>query len=226
MERNRSAVIWGGLLILLGLFLLLETLGLVRFISRFIWSAVFVAGGLPFLLVYASNRKQWWALIPGFTLVGVGLGILAAGDLTPIIILGSISLPFWVIYLNDRRQWWAMIPGWVLACVATIVLLGEIGLDWFVAPFVMFAIAAPFFLVYLLNPDQWWALIPAGIMTVIGILLIAGEVMRTGVFWAILLILLGLFFVYRAMRSGPSSSQVRPEEPSPPEPPQPPQEPR
>jgi hypothetical protein len=226
MERNRSAVIWGGLLILLGLVLLLETLGLVRFLGRFIWSAILVAGGLPFLLVYASNRNQWWALIPGFTLVGVGLGILAAGDLTSIIILGSISLPFWVIYLSDRRQWWALIPGWVMACVATIVLLGVIGLEWFIAPFVMFAIAAPFFLVYLLNPDQWWALIPAGIMTVIGILLIAGQVISTGVFWAVLLILLGLFFVYRAMRGGPSSAQVRPEESSPPEPPQPPQEPR
>jgi hypothetical protein len=229
MERNRSAVIWGALLILLGLVLLLETLGVVRFMGRFVWSVLFVVGGLPFLFVYANNRSQWWALIPGFTLAGIGLGILVGGDLTPIIILGSISLPFWIIYLTDRQQWWALIPGWVLACVATIVVLGEIGLGWFVAPFVMFAIAAPFFLVYLSDNAQWWALIPAGIMGAIGVLLMAGQVMSTGVFWAIVLIVAGLFFIYRALRGGPALSRDSSpgiEEPEPPAPPQRPEEPR
>jgi hypothetical protein len=107
-----------------------------------------------------------------------------------------------------------------------IVLLGEIGLGWFIASFVMFAIAAPFFLVYLMNSEQWWALIPAGIMTAIGILIMAGQVISSGVFWAVLLILLGLFFIYRALRRDQSGSQVPTQESVPPEPQEPPQEPR
>jgi hypothetical protein len=226
MERNRSAIIWGALLILVGLVLLLETLGVVQFLGRFVWAVILVAGGLPFLLVYVSNRSQWWALIPGCTLAGVGLGVLVGGPLTPVIILASISLPFWMIYLADRQHWWALIPGWVLACVATIIVLGEIGLGWFVAPFVMFAIAAPFLLVYLLDTDQWWALIPGGIMTAIGIFLMAGQVVRTGVFWAVLLILAGLLFIYRAFRRGQPEPRVSTEEPMTPELPEQRDEPR
>ena len=206
MERNNRSIIWGIVLILLGLVFLSETLGVVRFLGRVVWSVVFVAGGVAFLLVYGRSRSQWWALIPGCTLAGIGLGILVGGAMTPILIVGSISLPFWIIYLQDRQQWWALIPGWVLASVVMIILLDEIGLSWFVAPFVMFAIAAPFLLVYLRDSEQWWALIPGGIMGMIGILLMVDQVASAGVFWAILLILLGLFFVYRAMRGGPAPS--------------------
>jgi len=205
MNRNQSSLWWGGLLILLGGAFLLESLGVFHIMGRFVWMVVLVGISLPFWLVYLSGRDQWWALIPGCVLAGVGVGVLMGGALTAIIINGSISLAFWLIYLADRQNWWALIPGWTMACVTAIILLGCIGLDWLIAPFVMFAIAAPFLLVYLLNPDQWWALIPGGIMAAIGVLLLAGVIMSSFSFWPIILILAGIWFIYRAFQPRPAA---------------------
>ena len=206
MNRSRHSLLWGGLLILLGLILLLETFGVIHFVSRLVWSLILISIGLPFLLVYLANRSQWWALIPGCTLAGVGAGVLVGGTLTAVIITASISLPFWLIYLTDRdNNWWALIPGWVMACVSTIILLAWIGLEWFIAPFVMFAIAAPFLLVYLLHREQWWALIPGGIMAIIGVFLLFAQTLRVAFLWPVVLILLGLGFIYRAFRPRPAA---------------------
>ena len=136
--------------------------------------------------------------------------------------------PFLIVFLSNTEQWWALIPTYVMAAIGLMVGLIGLGIlsDLLIPAYVMFAIALPFFVVYLRDTKQWWALIPAGIMTAIGILIMAGQVISSGVFWAVLLILLGLFFIYRALRREPSVSQTHTQEPIPPEPQEPPQEPR
>ena len=214
MKKNATAI-WGGVLILLGIVFLLETLGVVHFVGRLIWAAVLAGIGLPFLFIYLSDRREWWALFPGCIMLGVGTGVLVGGPLAAMIIVGGISLPFWWIYLTDRQQWWALIPGWVLACVVIIILLGWINLEWLIAPFVMFAIALPFILVYLSDPDQWWALIPGGIMAGIGVLLLTLTVVSSVRFWPALLIAAGVWLLYRAMRPRTvRTNQVPPSVPS------------
>ncbi len=212
MNSNRKSLLWGALLILFGLVMLLETFGVIEIVGRLVWAAILAAIGLPFLLIYLSNRSQWWALFPGCIMTGVGIGVLVGGDVAAIIIVGSVSLPFWLIYFTDRAQWWALIPAWVMACVCVIIALGLLGLDWFIAPFVMFAVAAPFLLVYLVDREQWWALIPGGIMAGIGVLILVESLVEVFTFWPIILIALGLWMVYRAIRpssttSAPPSSQ-------------------
>lgn len=203
MNQKRNSLIFGSLLILLGIVLLLETFDVIHVVGRLVWSIALAGFGLPFLLVFLSNRDQWWALIPGCILVGVGAGVLVGGTMTAIIINASIGLPFLLIYLNDREQWWGLIPAWVMECVAAIILLDWIGLDWFIDSFVMFAIAAPFLVVYVLNRDQWWALIPGGIMTAIGLLILIGETLSSTLFWAVGLMLAGGWMVYRYLRPAP-----------------------
>lgn len=229
MNRNRISLFLGGLLILLGVAFLLESFGVIHFMGRFVWAVILGGVSLPFWLVFLSDRRQWWALIPACVLSGIGMGVLVQGQLAGIIITGSISLPFWLIYLNDRRNWWALIPGWVMLCVSAIVLLSWIGLEWFIAPFVNFAIAAPFLLVYIRDREQWWALIPGGIMLVISLLLLVAAIARSFAFWPVLLILVGIWLIFRAFRpqraspmsSTPSSAEqvaqpdpaAQPEEP-------------
>ncbi len=208
MNRSKSAVVWGGLLILLGIAFLLESFGLVHFMGRFIWMLILLGIGLPFWLIYLADRSQWWALFPSCILTGIGVGVLVGGSLAGIVITAGISLPFWLIYLNDRRHWWALIPGWTMLSVSAIVLLDWIGLEWLIAPFVMFAIAAPFLVVYVLDRGQWWALIPGGIMATIGLMLLIGALVRGFFFWPVILIAFGIWLIYRALRPAESGSSV------------------
>ncbi len=201
MSKVRGSIIWGALLVLLGVVLLLESLGIVRMLGRLAWSVVLGGIGLPFLLIYAGDRRQWWSLIPGCVMVSVGLGVLAGGALTPIIIVGGIGVPFWLIYLQDRRNHWALIPAWVMTCVAGTVVLGQLGLEWLIAPTVMFSIAIPFLAVYLADRSQWWALIPGGIMGAIGTFLLLGSIVTASTTaWAVILIILGVWMLIRAFR--------------------------
>jgi hypothetical protein len=235
MNRSRNSLVWGGLLILLGFAFLLESFGILHFMGRLIWTLVLLGIGLPFWLVYLSDRSQWWALFPSCVLTGIGLGVLVGGTLAGIIITAGISLPFWLVYLTDRRHWWALIPGWTMLSVSAIVFLSWVGLDWLIAPFVMFAIAAPFLVVYVVDRDQWWALIPGGIMATIGLFLLIGALTRGFAFWPVILIALGVWLIYRAFRAGDSGSVQAPaqdasasrfEEPGPVDPSGEPDEPR
>ncbi len=198
MSRNRNALAWGGLLILLGVAFLLESFDIFRFAARLVWTLVLVGIGLPFWFVYLSDRTRWWSLFPGSVMTGIGLGVLVGGSLAGVLITASISLPFWLVYFTDRRHWWALIPGWTMLAVSAIVLLGWLGLDWFIGPFFMFAIAAPFLVVYVLDRDQWWALIPGGIMAVIGMAWLVAELMKGFAFWPVALIALGIWLIYRS----------------------------
>ena len=100
------------------------------------WIAFYVltAIALPFLVVYIFNRDQWWALIPAFVLLAVGLMVvlLESGTLSdllvPAYVMLAIAIPFLVVFARDRKQWWALIPAYVLLAVGLMVALLENGI--------------------------------------------------------------------------------------------------
>ena len=78
------------LLIGVGILLLLQNFGILGGVVALIWSLIFAAGGLIFVYMFLTNRTPWWALIPGFTLLGLAALIalealrdLLLGDLLP-----------------------------------------------------------------------------------------------------------------------------------------------
>ncbi|MFC2023662.1 hypothetical protein ACFLT5_02875 [Chloroflexota bacterium] len=86
---------------------------------------------LPFFGVFYRDRRQWWALIPGYVMVVVavmigliGLGVLD-DMLVPAYVLFAIALPFFVVYARDRSLWWALIPGGILAVIGLAFLIAE-----------------------------------------------------------------------------------------------------
>lgn len=206
-ERNNPAFIGVALLLIaVGVLFLLQNFGLMA-LDNLIWLIIFGVGGLVFLFVFAMDREQWWALIPGFTLLGLGT-LIGFGDrlgaLGPALFLGSIGLSFAVIYLIRRGDfWWAIIPGGVLLSLALMLALTPY-LEGVALPAILFlGMAVTFALVYLVSLGQermTWALIPAGILGVMGILMFLSLGGLINYVWALALIVVGAYMLLRAFR--------------------------
>ncbi|MBN2043571.1 MAG: hypothetical protein JW757_01020 [Anaerolineales bacterium] len=167
--------------------------------------AVLMLVALPFFVVFLFNPKEnWWALIPSWVMVSIGLMVfllglnLLPGGVVPLYILGSIALPFLVVFFLNRDNWWALIPAWSLLAIGMMIFLIDtrILLNLAIPAYIMFAIAIPFFVVFLNNRKQnRWALIPGGILGVIGLGFFAGTNLAKYIIPAVLILFGGWVLV-------------------------------
>ncbi|MDY7041444.1 MAG: hypothetical protein SVX38_11325 [Chloroflexota bacterium] len=206
MRRSITRIVVGVLLVLGGTLLLLENFGFLRAWRSWFWAIVFGVGGVLFLAVYTGNRKQWWALIPGASLIGVGLLIFldalhwVPDELGAGVMLLCVSLAFLGIFLSDRRQWWAVIPAGVLVVVALIPIAEQALPGQVVGGLFFIGLGLVFTVLYLFsfgNPDLRWARWPALPLFIIGLVVMLAE--RVLTWWPLLLILLGLYLLLRTM---------------------------
>ncbi|MEJ2549418.1 MAG: hypothetical protein P8Z34_01900 [Anaerolineales bacterium] len=168
-EMDRQAIVWGGLLVLVGGMLLIQTF---TDIGAWIWVAVLAVAGLGVYAAYAVDRKQKWMLIVSYVFLAIALLIalltleVLTDSFVATFVLGSIAIPFLYVYLRNRTEWWWLVPSYALVAIGVMVPLIETGIleDEIVPAYVFLAIGLPFFVVYLRNPKNWWALIPGGIM--------------------------------------------------------------
>jgi hypothetical protein len=159
----------------------LVTLGVLP--GTLIATYVLTSIALPFLAVYLRHRGQWWALIPAYVLLAIGLMTaligwnVLEGAWIATYVLTADALPFLVVYLRRREHWWALIPTYVLLAVGLMVgLIGQGVLSGLLIPaYVMFAIGIPFFVIFALDRRRWWALIPSGAVAVIGFAFLLAE---------------------------------------------------
>jgi predicted membrane protein len=174
-QTTRNRMVWGGLLVLLGILSLLEsTIGL----SSWVWVICLVAAGTVVMLIYARDRGNRAAMIPSYVLWAIALLIaltslrVLRGTFIATFVLSGVALPFLVVYMKDRKQWWALIPAYVLLAVALMVALIGIRLlrNEAIATYVLWAIALPFLTVYMRNRKQWWALIPTYVLGSLGLM--------------------------------------------------------
>src|SRR5574341_84653 len=205
-NENRPHVIWGGLLILLGVLSLVEVFFDLKLL---LWAGIMGVAGLGFLGLYLSTRREPALLIPvyicwavGGLLLVIALNILQDAAIA-YYVLTAIAFPFIVGWLLNRHNWGLLIPAYVLLAVCAMV--GLIGLnvlrELLIPSYIMFAIAVPFLYVFVRSPQNWWALIPGGIMSVIGLgFLLSAEAVRYVVPVAFILgglVLIGWQFVGR-----------------------------
>jgi hypothetical protein len=220
MKRIQWQYIFGGLLILFGAVFLLDNLNIIKHVSNLFFGLLFAVGGAFFLYIYLSENKQWWALIPGFVLLGLGalIGLEAilpswADDIGGTLFLASISLPFWIIYLRFRGDfWWALIPAGVMLTLALITGVEALlpGLD-LAGTLLFFGMALTFFVIgFIPTPagQMRWAFIPAAIMTLMGFVVLAIEFESGAILAASALILVGVYQIYRALRPASSASSI------------------
>ncbi|HDQ73697.1 MAG TPA: hypothetical protein ENN19_16600 [Chloroflexi bacterium] len=209
MKEMRVRIIAGLLLIVVGVIALLQSLGVISDAIALIWAVLFGTGGLFFLYVYFSDRDNWWAIIPGFSLLGIA-AIITLETLAPIegdswlgaFFLASIGVAFWMIYLTHREHWWAIIPGGVLLTLAIVAGLSSTlpGLE--TGGLFFLGLGLTFGLVALLptpEGDTRWALIPAGVLLVMGLLIAAAATEVLGVIWPAALIAAGLYLIYQVL---------------------------
>ena len=209
MKDNRGVMGLGLLLVVAGAALLLQNFGVFGpILANAVWVLLFGLGGLVFLAVFILNREQWWALIPGLTLLGlailVGFGE-RLGAWGGAIFLASIGLSFWLIYAVRPEFWWAIIPGGSLFSVAALVALEASGRvkDEATVGVMFLGIAITFGLVYLLpggQEERRWALIPGGILALMGFLMLITLGGLINYIWALALIVAGGYILWRALR--------------------------
>ena len=207
----RQTLVWGGLLILFGVLLLVET---VTDLSAWIWIALLFAGAVGATALYFTDRTDWPMLLTAYILWAIALLILLVTlnilreEAVAVYCLLAIVAPFAVVFYRDRAQWWALIPAYVLLAVA--VMLGLIGLglldDMLVPAYVLLAIALPFFVVYVRDRSQWWSLIPGGILAVIGLSFLIAEG-SFAIIGALVLFLIGAGMLLRVFLGKSVSSQ-------------------
>ncbi len=205
--KMQVRIIVGLLLVVIGVIALLQSLGVISGAIALTWAVLFSTGGLFFLYVYFTDRANWWAIIPGFVLLGIA-AIIALETLSPIdgdswlgaLFLASIGAAFWVVYLTNREHWWAIIPGGVLFTLAAVAGLSSTlpGLE--TGGLFFLGLGLTFGLVALLptpEDDTKWALIPAGVMVVMGLLVAAAATELLNLIWPLGLIAGGLYLIYR-----------------------------
>ncbi|MGC8827131.1 MAG: hypothetical protein ACP5TV_09030 [Anaerolineae bacterium] len=228
MNRTARYLVGAAVLITVGVLLLLQNLGVIVGAENVFWTLGFFAGGVIFLSIFAfSPRSQWWAVIPGMVLLGLGIMVgfgESLGQFGGAVFLIALALSFWLVLITNRTQRWAVIPAGVLTSVAVVSALPE-KIGGFEKGGILFiGLAATFGLVALLfgREHARWAMWPALILLVVGLAMFLSSAHMLNWIWAVGLILVGLYLVIRALLI--SARQPKPT-PAPPAPPSPPQEP-
>ncbi len=216
MKNTIWRIFLGVGMLFLGVVALLQALNVISFrgdLWAFFFGGLFLLGGLVFLAVLVSDRKQWWAAIPGFTLLGLGF-LIGVGTISEdwaefgaVFLFLGISLSFWVIYFLNRNFWWALIPAGITLSLAALIGLDVAGLSE-ESNFInlggvfLFGVAATFGLVAILPAKEHktkWAWIPAGIIFAVSLIAGFAETTYGNYVFPIILVLAGAYLVIRAL---------------------------
>lgn len=211
-RRSGWRLLLGGTLLVLGGIGLLQAFNILPVHGSFyaiLFGTLFGAVGIAFLSLLIGNRSNWWAAIPGITLIGLS-GLLWMSYLLPGIgaryggafFLACVGLSFLVVYLLERRNWWAVIPAGVMFTLATITVLEQVsGLES--GGILFFGLALTFALLGIVPVEggrMRWPWYPAIILLVMGVIISLSIGSVLNYVWPLILILVGLFMVVRTLR--------------------------
>lgn len=235
MSKPSDSVIWGAVLLVIGVGLLvwnLDILASMEITATWVVVALFALSGLAFVFSYLNKRSAWWRLIPGFTLLALAAVLFLSARGAPAtwvaaVLLAGVTLAFLVIYLSDREErWWALIP---FGSVAVMVVVAALSTRPAVAPSLLGAVlfggmGLVFFLIYALARERQrfgWALVPAATLGIMGLAALAAylptalpalaEAQRL---WPVLLVVVGAgllgYAALRASRQAPPAVELPP----------------
>jgi len=209
MDKRTMNIVWGTIIILLGVLLLLITTGIIdiNINASWLFGILFFFAFLFFMGLYISmQRKQFWPLIPGIIMLGLSLLILSEeigirGSIGAGLFMLFIGLSFLVVYVFHSEHWWAVIPAGIVGSVSLVILFGDlvgVGL-MFLGMGVTFI--ALYFILLSTEDKHWWPLIPGGILAFMGILfLFFGPIEFGNYILPIALIIVGLILIFQSLK--------------------------
>lgn len=171
-----------------------------------LWLVLFGLSGLAFLGIYLKSGENWWAIIPGLTLIGLGIVI---SDIFPnayqyisvAVLLALLGVSFLGAYFMHRSYWGLIFPVGFLLTAAVHTLVLETALHEFSAAILMLGFALTFFIVYWVSPGKTkWFIYPAIACIYLAIVAGTGALLDISIFLPGLLILLGGIVIWRAFR--------------------------
>jgi hypothetical protein len=209
MKGSFWRFIAGAMLLLFGAIALLQNFNVIN-IGNNLWgllmAIIFFGAGTAFISVLIANRLNWWAAIPGTTLMAIGV-IIAIPLLFPgfnssllgTIFLAAIGLSFWLVYFISPSNWWAIIPGGALFTLAAIAGFSDVN-GFETGSLLFIGLAMTFALVALLPANgqhMTWPWIPAGILFVFGALILFNTSQWGRYLWPVMLIVVGAVIILR-----------------------------
>ncbi len=204
--QSKWTIMWGVVLVLFGALLLGYQMNL--FGPMQLTFAVFLFGipAVMFLLTFTFDRRQWWALIPGFVLLGLTAVVFneannGSSNVSGSIFLFGIAVPFWCIFFL-KRWWWPIIPAGVVTTISVMPIIGTDNVlpGQLIGGIFFLGLAATFALVRLAtssDKNMAWAWWPAGILAGFGAFILLTGTVASQIFWPIVLIALGLLVLAR-----------------------------
>jgi len=118
-RRALGPAAFGPLLIGAGALFLVDRFAWALGIRSLLWALLFGVGAALFLLLYARDRRQWWALFPGFGLAALAAAVVA-GNVGGGLLLGLAGAACVALYLRGGGRWLLLAggalvrPGWCL----------------------------------------------------------------------------------------------------------------
>lgn len=214
MRQQAGRIALALVLILFGVVALLDSMNVLDLPwvitgPNMIWLLLFGIAGVSFIIAFFSHKDNWWAIIPGLTLLGLAIlvGNFLPGNMEVYgagIFMGLLASSFWIVYLSRRENWWAIIPGGVLLSITALILIEEAFQNDLLSVAIMFlGMGVTFLMIYILpSPARHaqWPLYPAGILGVMGVLFLIGAGQAVNWLGAVILIALGGWVIFRSLR--------------------------
>ncbi len=209
MRARTTGMIWGIVLIALGVFFLLENLRVIHFGEVF-WGVVMGVCGVLFISWFIQARAHWWALIPGVILLSLA-SISLLGYFAPHvsevwsggIILGGIGLSFLLVYLVSTVNWWALIPSGVMFTLALVSTLDQLSVDFDTGGIFFIGLGLTFGIVAVAPTPSGamrWAWIPALALLTFGVILLISAEQLLNYLWPIALMVGGGYLLWRVLK--------------------------
>ncbi len=211
MAKQSQRIFWSIMLILFGIFFLLDNFRLVPpELGDLFWTGIFGVGALFGLIYYLSHREQWWILFPTFTFFGI-TGVMFVESLPFYLIDGGsifllmLSLAFWIIFVTEKQHWWAAIPAGVLTSIAALVAVESV-VHAEASGLLFIGMGLTFGLLWLIRRESstGWAKWPAMILLFLG--LFFPIVPRFDRVWPLILIVVGAWMLFKAVKHNKSRS--------------------